>query len=363
MYAQVICPATDEFPRNSEGDIALLPDGRLLLAWTRFEGGEDDDRASIAGRYSTDMGRTWSAPRLLHANDARQNCMSASLLQLPEGDLLLFFLRKNSPTDLQVCVKRSGDMGATWGKPVQVTDGNGYYVMNNARVVRLASGRLIAPVARCEDASGPAEGSGHLRASCYYSDDGGLTWQPSESWLDLSKRGAMEPGVVERSDGSLLMIIRTQFGRIYKAVSTDGGQTWDQLQITAELSPEAPASIARVPATGHLVLVWNDNFDRGMPLGGLRAPLRSAVSGDGGYHFMRYRTLEGDLSKGYAYASITFAGEEALFTYYEGEMGGRLSLKFRAVPLSWFYEMEDEHLRQSIYGRPEAAAAAAAARL
>ena len=102
MYRQVIAPATDQYPRNSEGDIAVLPDGRLLLAYTRVQGGSSDfDAAEIVGRYSSDRGRTWSPDVVLQGNDAGVNCMSPSLLPLPEGDLLLFYLRKNSPTDLK----------------------------------------------------------------------------------------------------------------------------------------------------------------------------------------------------------------------------------------------------------------------
>ncbi len=351
MYSSLICPATEQYPRNSEGDIAVLPDGRLLLAYTRFERGKEDDApASIAGMYSSDAGRTWSQPTVLHANDARQNCMSASLLLLPTtGELLLCFLRKNSSTDLQVCLKRSPDLGRTWGEVTRVSDGTGYYVMNNARLLRLSTGRLVAPVARCDDADGPETGTGHFRSGCYLSDDEGRTWRAPTSWVDLARRGAMEPAVVERKDGSLLMILRTQFGHIYRAESSDGGETWANVGPTPLLSPDSPASIARIPSSGDLLVVWNDNYDRGLPMGGRRTPLRSAISTDDGNMWLRYRTLERDIHRDYAYTSISFAGDETLFTYYERDCSGRISLRFRALPTSWFYELEDIGLRQYVY--------------
>ncbi|MHB0875374.1 MAG: sialidase family protein, partial [Anaerolineae bacterium] len=164
MFTKIVAPATEQHPRNSEGDVAILPDGRLLLAYTRFDhGSADADKAAIVGAYSSDRGRTWSEPQVLQVNDAGRNCMSASLLQLPEGDLLLFFLRVNSDTDSQVWLRRSADTGQTWSAAEPVTDGAGYYVMNNARVVRLSSGRLVAPVARADDAGGPPDDGGHFR--------------------------------------------------------------------------------------------------------------------------------------------------------------------------------------------------------
>ncbi len=349
MYRQVICPATDQYPRNSEADIALLPDGRLLLTYTRFQGGASDfDGASVIGRYSSDRGRTWSEDFPLQANDGKVNCMSPSLLALPEGDLLLFFLRKNSPADLQVLVKRSGDGGKNWSQPTLVTDGNGYYVMNNARVVRLTTGRLVAPVARCDDISGPWDGAGHETAMCYLSDDDGQTWHSHPNALDLPKRGAMEPGVVERADGSLMMILRSQLGHIYYSLSSDAGEAWSPPLMSSLLSPEAPATIARVPGSDDLLLIWNDNYDIGTDHGGIRSPLRSTVSSDNGRKWYRYRTLEENADRGYAYTSVTFVEDEVLLTYYDRGPQGRISLVLRAVPLSWFYEMEDFSLVQSL---------------
>ena len=50
------------------------------------------------------------------------------------------------------------------------------------------------------------------------------------------------------------------------------------------------------------------------------------------------RNLETDTEHTYAYTSLTFAGERALLAYYvRNERTGRISSRFRSVPVSWFY--------------------------
>ena len=42
--------------------------------------------------------------------------------------------------------------------------------------------------------------------------------------MDLPKRGAEEPSIVELQDGSLLAVIRNSLGAVYKSHSDDGGE-------------------------------------------------------------------------------------------------------------------------------------------
>ena len=331
----VVAPATDAYPRNSEGDIAVLRDGRLLLVWTRFYGGGADDAAAeIAGRLSEDQGRTWSEPFVVQRNDADRNVMSASLLRAGNGDLLLFYLRKNSWSDLKAVVRRSRDEGQSWGAETVVTRRTaGYHVMNNARVVRLTSGRLLAPVASSVEALGERA---HYLSVCYLSDDDGLTWRRGRGEADVEKRGAMEPGVVELRDGRLLMIIRTQLGTIHRSYSSDGGDTWSAPEASGVQAPEAPATIARIPSTGDLLLVWNNSMNLPAPLGGRRTPLTTAVSRDEGQTWGCVRDLETEPEHGYAYTSVTFLDQVALLSYWDRDPSG-VSLLVTRVPLSWLY--------------------------
>ena len=58
---------------------------------------------------------------------------------------------------------------------------------------------------------------------------------------------ATAAAVAETADGSLLMHIRTQLGRIYRSRSKDKGETWSPTEMVRLLSPEAPSALARVP--------------------------------------------------------------------------------------------------------------------
>jgi sialidase-1 len=218
-----------------------------------------------------------------------------------------------------------------------VTDAPGYHVMNNDRVTVLASGRLICPIAWTDDVV--KAGGGHFVSFCYLSDDGGRSWRKSADQVDQPKRGAMEPEVVELEDGRLMMIIRTQVGRIATSLSTDGGDHWS---VPGELplqAPEAPATIRRIPATGDLLLVWNNTFAGEAGHGGQRTPLTAAISSDGGKSWLNVRNLEANPAQAYAYTSITFHRDRALLSYYVADSTtGRISSRFRSLPVSWFYE-------------------------
>jgi sialidase-1 len=335
-----VFPASEKHPRCSEGSIIALRDGSLLYATTEFVGGgADHATATIVAKTSTDGGRTWSEQRPLQENIGKQNVMSVTLRRLSRGDdaapLGMFFLVKNSQTDLKVLLRISEDEGRTFGKPIVVTPGPGYHIMNNDRVTVLSSGRLICPVSWTDDIF--KKGS-HLVCYCSYSDDGGLTWKRSADQVDQPQRGAMEPEVVELASSKLMMIIRTQLGYIATSTSDDGGDHWSTPSKLPLDSPESPATIRTVPATGDFLLIWNNTFDKGKGHGGDRTPLTSAISSDGGKSWSHVRNLETDRQHTYAYTSLLFHKDRVLLSYYVSDKSGRISSRFRSLPVRWFYE-------------------------
>jgi sialidase-1 len=208
--------------------------------------------------------------------------------------------------------------------------------MNNDRVTVLSTGRLVCPIAWTDDVFNP--GGGHFVSLCYLSDDGGRAWRRSADQIDQPQRGAMEPEVVELAGGKLLMIIRTQHGKIATSLSADGGDHWSSPGELPVRAPESPATIRRIPATGDLLLVWNNAYTAGAGHGGPRTPLTAAISSDDGQTWRHIRNLEDDPAHGYAYTSIAFHRDRALLSYYVSDAKtGRISSRFHSLPVSWFY--------------------------
>ena len=134
LHEEIINPTNPANPRNGEGSVVALRDGRLLMAWTKFTGPHDHSQGEIYGRYSLDDGFTWGEPFLLQKNIGQCNVMSVSFLRLSNGDLLLGHGIKNHESlDCHMFVKRSHDDGKTWSEHVNATPEEGYIGANNDR--------------------------------------------------------------------------------------------------------------------------------------------------------------------------------------------------------------------------------------
>ena len=337
--SNLVFEATDQNPRNTEGSIVDLDDGSLLCAMTVFEADSSDfARARIVGRTSIDGGRTWGPSRVLQENTGDLNVMSATLRRLrapaPEGTIALFYLQKNAFDDLRMYVRFSTDDAESFGEPVLVTPDAGYHVVNNDRVTQLSSGRLIVPAASTAD----VKSENHFVCHCYVSDDGGQTWRDTPGRVDAPKRGAMEPEVIELSGGRLMMIARTQMGYIANSYSEDAGETWSPPGRLEVHAPEAPATIRCIPATGDLLLVWNNVYEQGAGHGGARTPLNAAYSTDEGRSWRNIKQLEPDLQRTYSYTSVLFLRNRFLLTYWDNPRGTvNYHARYRSLPVSWLY--------------------------
>ena len=354
-------PKDAQFPRNSEGDVVELKDGRLMVAWSRYSGtvkGECDDHwpADIAAVESADGGKTWGAPRVLVTRRSEDlNVMSVSLLRLRDGSLAMFFLRKHSKTDCRPAACVSRDEGRTWSAPqLCIPDSRaGYYVLNNARAVLLASGRIALPLSRHPAAVDPKTGKATDvqqvgRLVCVISDDAGRTWRmgaEAPSVRDGNGREVVfqEPGLVELKDGRLMMYCRTNRREQWAAYSSDGGESWTApAPMPGVVSARyAPATVARL-SNGDLVMAWNDHSSAASQRGDshLRAPMTVAVSKDEARTWICRKNVYESAAKD--------AGGLWTCYYAVREIGGRLLVfhchrdrlstsRLTEIPLDWLY--------------------------
>ena len=329
--------------RNSEGAFITLKTGRVVFAYTKYQGdAEDHGHALIALRYSDDAGVTWSpTDEIVIKQEGSLNVMSVSLLRLKSGRIALFNLRKD-PGVCMPFVRFSDDEFKTFTAPLPMTAVPGYYILNNDRVLETASGKLVAPIAihRWRGANKPGPDSAPPTAMdaaglvfFFLSDDGGLHWYESNHSLygySTEGVGLQEPGVIDLHDGRLWAYcrdghfgVRGSRGRQQQTFSADGGATWSPIENSQFVSPCSPLCVKRIPRTGDLLAVWNDHADRyGLPAPAPsswgRTPLVTAISRNEGQTWEHHRLIEADPTGGYCYTAIHFVDDHVLLAYCAG---------------------------------------------
>lgn len=319
-------------PRNSEGDFITLKDGRILFIYTHYTGSSADDHANayLAGRYSSDKGKTWTKEDIkVIDQEGTMNVMSVSLLRLQNGDIALFYLKKNSTFDCIPIMRISKDETKTWSDPKPcIRDKEGYFVLNNNRVIQLKNGRLLLAVA-LHQSPGDDKFSNLGRLWSYYSDDNGKTWDASVEVANPNRIVTQEPGMVELNNGNILMYARTTANVQYFSYSKDQGETWSDIEPGNLKSPCSPATIARIPSTGDLLVVWNDNgVDQN------RTPLNIAVSKDDGKTWVNNKILENNPKGSYCYNAIHFTENDVLLGYFDWSTVG---VTIKKIDIDWIY--------------------------
>jgi hypothetical protein len=136
------------------------------------------------------------------------------------------------------------------------------------------------------------------------------------------------------------MTIRTDVGCLYEARSQDGGVSWSTPQPTGFVSPSAPSTVFRDPASQNLWMFWCANPKGAQAGWAERNPQVLAVSSDDGHTWSTPRPIEDDPAKGFGYISVDVIGEQVHLTYYDWSHGEKnfymCHLRHRVIPRSWF---------------------------
>jgi len=243
-------PAQAATNRGFQGipSLAIAPGGRLWATWYAGVTPAEDRNNYVVLATSGDGGDTWEEVLVVDPDGPGPvRSFDPELWIAPDGRLFWFWAQMDKgvhDTSLGVWAVETREPDAdrpAWSTPRRIGDG----VMMCKPIV-LSTGEWVLPVSRWRTHDDSAE--------MIVSIDAGRTW---------SRRGACDVPVkdrqydehlfVERNDGLLWLLVRTNYG-IGESVSTDRGATWSELVPSTLPHPSARFFVRRL-ASGNLLLV------------------------------------------------------------------------------------------------------------
>ncbi len=354
LRGELIVPVGGGYIRNGAGTTIRLKDGRLLhlVSRHRRKAGVSADHwpADIAVMASRDEGRSWTRPRILFHGPG-PSAVQPGLVRMKSGELGVSYSRITDNATADKVFRWSKDEGKTWSPPVTVCPPVRYCTSAHDRLTLLSTGRLVIPL-HVKLSVNPEQDATRVA----WSDDDGRSWTVSPQTVNVpvmmpgyrAPKGMAvlpsfwEASIVERKDGSLLMLGRTLAGGLYATTSTDGGASWTEPVATSLLTGASPGNVVRLPGPdGTLMVIWNRCcLSQASAQFGRRLTLSSAVSHDGGATWTGVRDIEGIAPVGRVeYPAILISGGKAFITYRV--LGRSLpqsgSQEYLAVlPVDWF---------------------------
>jgi predicted neuraminidase len=285
---------TNHHTWNGIASVEVTPKGRVFIAW--YTGGprEPDDANLCLLSRSDDGGQTWAQPEVISDPPGRTRAADPTLWMDPDNRLWLFWNEDHGDreeNDLELWAKTSTDYegdSVAWSEP-RILRCNLPHFRTVNRPTVLDNGEWLMPLMV---RTGPREGHAYFHhyhnCAAMISADRGQTWHAYQTpggpgdWL-------WEPMVFQRQDGSLVMYVRTQFGRIWQTISTDRGRTWSAPEATAIPNPNTRFWVARLNS-GEIALLNNPNARQGFEN---RDPLALCLSHDDGRTYDKMYYLDG----------------------------------------------------------------------
>ncbi len=270
-------PKATALPFTHQGPFVTTADGGVLCI---------DVKNALR---SVDEGRTWSSTPLFAEAGKFNVSNERTLLRTREGVIISAWMNgaeRKEPKGwhwgepgvdwhafvLPTYSCRSTDDGKTWEKPVLLSTPwcgciHSMIQMKSGRIVLV--GQEIIPQWR------------HATVM-WASDDLGQSWQRGDM-LDYGvgthdHAGSLEGTVIERKDGSLYLLLRTESGFLWEATSLDGLK-WTGLKQTKIAAVTCCPQMARL-SDGRIALLWNAPPRHDPKSGSSRVELSLAFSED-----------------------------------------------------------------------------------
>ena len=231
-----------DLPPGVHVPLADMGGGRLMTV---------QDGAAMA---SEDDGKSWSQVGRLYDGPPPGVPSGGLLLRTRQGVLVLVY------TDMStfrwgwvdetrepianvrgdVWTIRSLDGGRTWTDRQKILDG---YCGALIDIIETSAGDVVIPIPIL------LYGPGRHETASYVSADQGKTWMRSNI-IDLGGHGhhdgADEGTMAELGDGRVLLLLRTNWGRFWEALSEDGGRSWRTIRPTGIEASSSPGYLLRL---------------------------------------------------------------------------------------------------------------------
>lgn len=174
----------------------------------------------------------------------------------PDGRLFFFWAQRRPSAKPEVWCAETAQPDAAqpeWAPPRRISEG-----VMMCKPLLLSSGEWGLPISQWGDNSWSV---GDHSAQLVVSTDAGKTWTLRGSCnVPKEARDADEHMFVERTNGSIWLLVRTKYG-IGESVSTDRGKTWPEVKPSAIQHPTSRFFISRL-VSGNLLLVKHGPLDR-----------------------------------------------------------------------------------------------------
>ena len=231
--------------------LIVTKQGTLLAFCEGRIGGDSGDIDTLV-RRSEDGGATWGKSQVVWSDGSNTCGNPCPVVDQSTGRIyLLSTWNLGTDNESQIITFKSKDVrhpyicysdddGKSWSKPVCISDNARlddwrWYATGPGIGIQIKrgkyAGRLVIPAnhsyTETRDGVFKKNNKYGYGSHVIYSDDHGRTWQISETITP----GCNESQVVELSDGSLMMNMRSYNGKKCRAVSIskDGGQSWSEI--------------------------------------------------------------------------------------------------------------------------------------
>ncbi|KAK1723562.1 hypothetical protein CaCOL14_001189 [Colletotrichum acutatum] len=241
--------------QSHASNLLQLPNKTVLCAW--FGGSQEGlpDISIWLSRQEPDA-TSWSTPEKI-SSDTNRSCQNPVLFRAPKTeDIWLFHTSQDAGNQdgAIVMARTSSDIGKTWSAPRYPLKGvTGAFVRQP--LVVLGDDTWVLPVFHCRSTPGQRWIGNNDISAVFYSKDEGQTW--TENVVPDSIGSVHMNIIAPKSQGSeYVAFFRSRWAdNVYRSTSPDG-LNWAPPKPTSLPNPNSGICAARLPS-GNLAIVFN----------------------------------------------------------------------------------------------------------